>query len=667
MGTRIVKLLSPILGVVLLISLTAGSSVSLASQSSQPAAASQSSQPTAASRPARQIALGVSMLPYDDLSMLDSFTDSVAGHVPAVWSVWSDWGGTNAAFPTTLMNGLRDRGVTPLVFWQPVHTGDLTDSTFTYQKIANGVFDDYITTWAQAAKDWGGAVIVRFAHEMDGDWFPWSVARPPNTPALFSQAWRHIWNIFRGPNGVGANNVRFLWSPYAPQASYRSWYPGDRYVDYVGFTGLNWGTYGTHQWQSMQETFHEPLAQLWQITHKPVIVAEAGSNVAGGNKAAWIQNGYPAVYNDPHAGAIAAIVYFDVNVGGQVNWLLTNPAGNPPPALAAYADVVADARFQGRMTHPVATLKLPAATRNATVPVTLSATDAWGTGIAAYYLSESPTPPALSDSGWLGVKPSTFNLSAGEGSKTVYAWVKDRNGTLSPRASAVTRLDTTTPIVQTPTVQFAANARAHGATNLIVSWSPASGGAPIARYKLQGLVGNKHHRVWKNIRLASRRAKSVRVSVKAGRRYTYRVRAVDTAGRWSSWAETSPVRVTVRQDGSSGVRYSGHFTKGSESKAMDGHVHFSSTAGRTASFAFRGGSVAFVTSIGPDHGQATVWLDGTQVASLDLYAKRRAGAWIAFATDVPYGQHTLQIRVSGTGNRKSSGKRVDIDAFMVLN
>ena len=579
MGTRTLKILSPIVGAVLLLSLAASSSASLAATGSVSQASTQSSEPAATAKPAkpaRQIALGVSMLSYDNLSALDSFTDSVGGQAPAIWSVWSDWGGTNAAFPTALMNGLRDRGVTPMVFWQPVHTGDLTDSTYTYRNIANGDFDDYITAWAQAAKHWGGAVIVRFAHEMDGTWFPWSLWRPGDTAAQFKQAWRHIWNIFRGPHGVGANNVRFLWSPYSPQASYRSFYPGDQYVDYVGFTGLNWGNYATHQWQSMQDIFAGPTAQLRKITHKPIIVAEAGSNVVGGDKSAWIRNGYPAVYNSHTASAIVAIVYFNVDVAGQVNWLLTTPAGNPPPALAAYAAIAADHRFQGRMTHPAA------------------------------------------------------------------------------------------PTAEPPAVQFAANAQVHGPAKVLVSWQDATSTAGIVRYKLQQQTGQGRHKSWKNVRLPSARTTSVAVSAKPGRRLTFRVKALDANGHWSSWAVGHPARVTVSQDSSHKIHYSGTFKKAPESKALDGHVHFSVTAGSAASFSFNGRSVALLTSRGPDHGVATVWLDGTQVATIDLYATSRQPAWIAFAAVVSAGHHTLQVRVTGDKNPKSSSTRVDIDAFMVL-
>src|SRR4029077_17369801 len=55
--------------------------------------------------------------------------------------------------------------------------------------------------------------------------------------------------------------------------------------------------------------------------------------------------------------------------------------------------------------------------------------------------------PALNAPGWKQAKPSTFTLSAGEGSKDIYAWVKGPTGTPSAPSHDVTLLDTTAPSV----------------------------------------------------------------------------------------------------------------------------------------------------------------------------------------------------------------------------
>ncbi len=92
-------------------------------------------------------------------------------------------------------------GTVPLIYWAPVDPADPGSPDWTYNTILNGDHDAYITQFAQDAKAYGGRVLLRFAHEMDGDWFPWGIGRFDNTKANFILAWRHVHDIFRS---VGA-------------------------------------------------------------------------------------------------------------------------------------------------------------------------------------------------------------------------------------------------------------------------------------------------------------------------------------------------------------------------------------------------------------------------------------------------------------------------------
>jgi len=71
--------------------------------------------------------------------------------------------------------------------------------------------------------------------------------------------------------------------------------------------------------------------------------------------------------------------------------------------------------------------------RNISVAIEAS-DDSWITG---YYLSENPSKPALDSLGWVTASASylniyiRFDLTAGDGLKTVYLWVRDRAGNIS--------------------------------------------------------------------------------------------------------------------------------------------------------------------------------------------------------------------------------------------
>lgn len=295
----------------------------------------------AAGGPTRKLALGISMLDDQNLATLNSFTASVGGRCPAIWSLWSDWGGADAAFPAgALPTALKAQEITPMVLWQPVDPTNLESGAFTYERIVAGDFDGYIREWALDAKEFGAPVLVRFAHEMDGSWFPWGTTATNfagNTPELFIKAWKRIWKIFRGRSGVGAANVRFLWSPLTPTATL---YPGHKFVDYVGFTAFNWGK---QRWKTMMDLYPSKVASAARITSKPIIVAETGTTAIGGSKVAWIKKGHKQVYmNLPQ---IAAVVYFNIDMrfAAQPDWSMETTSGT----LDAYRDLLALAKFQG--------------------------------------------------------------------------------------------------------------------------------------------------------------------------------------------------------------------------------------------------------------------------------------------------------------------------------
>ncbi|MBM4122297.1 MAG: hypothetical protein FJ249_06870 [Nitrospira sp.] len=82
------------------------------------------------------------------------------------------------------------------------------------------------------------------------------------------------------------------------------------------------------------------------------------------------------------------------------------------------------------------------------VVLTVSANDV-DTGVAAYYLTESPMAPTAGMPGWVEVTPEhkfgatvPFTLSPGDGSKTIYVWFRDVGNNVSVPASATILVNT---------------------------------------------------------------------------------------------------------------------------------------------------------------------------------------------------------------------------------
>jgi hypothetical protein len=180
------------------------------------------------------------------------------------------------------------------------------------ESIATGHYDRYIRAAADSAAAWGKPILLRFAHEMNGDWYPWGRGSSGNTPATYKAAWRHLVEIFRS---AGAHNVKWVWSPNVEGGGkypFQPFYPGNRWVDWVGLDGFNWARTG--EWQSFTDLFGDSYETLARITHRPVIIAETGSSESGGDKAAWVSSALRREL--PRFSRIRAVVWFSDPVNG---------------------------------------------------------------------------------------------------------------------------------------------------------------------------------------------------------------------------------------------------------------------------------------------------------------------------------------------------------------
>lgn len=298
----------------------------------------------------RKVKLGIAMTAGNhSIAPMDQIQRET-GRYPAIWGLWSTWGNDNKPFPSAMVAQLKARDAVPMIFWEPVRQAGQCSDHSRLRKIARGKFDKYIRSWGQAARKSNTMVLVRFAHEINGRYFPWTVGKCGNTIKHYKAAWRHVHNIVR--NKVGAKNVKFLWSVAKKSAHggnpYKKFYPGNKYVQYAGFSSFNWGSQGN--WTPMAKSVGNVMRWFKRFTRKPVIIAELGSNKWGGptgnpavDKPTWIRSGYKATYKKYPQ--IKAIVYLNENLRnvGHPDWSLDDPG----QSMDAYTDVVNDPRFQG--------------------------------------------------------------------------------------------------------------------------------------------------------------------------------------------------------------------------------------------------------------------------------------------------------------------------------
>src|SRR3569623_1829563 len=237
------------------------------------------------------------------------------------------------------LSGLGMGGRIPLVTWEAWDNSvgaPLTD-------IASGTYDAMITARAQAAKSFGQKFFQRWGHEMNGNWYPWDGANNGASlaaTATFIAAYRHIHDLFVA---AGATNALWVFCPNVnsvPSDSWNQWqnyYPGDAYVDWMGFDGYNWGTVQT---TSTRQTFPTIAGMIYAslaAKGKPSMVPETASAEQGGDKSAWIGGILPAL--QATFPAIKAFVWFQMNK--ETDWRIDSS----PAAKAAFLTMANDPFF----------------------------------------------------------------------------------------------------------------------------------------------------------------------------------------------------------------------------------------------------------------------------------------------------------------------------------
>ncbi len=276
---------------------------------------------------------------------LDDFA-AMVGVMPAVVMWYVGWGTSSpGAFDHASMESVTARGAVPMVTWMPWESEALgvNQPAFALRTIIAGAHDAYIRQWARDAAAWGKPLYLRFAHEMNGSWYPWSPGVNGNTSAEFVAAWRHVHDLFRQE---GATNVRWVWSPNVigpGSGPFADMYPGDDYVDWVALGGYNWGPSGPYRaWLSLTELFAYSYDVLTTITTKPVMIAETASSEVGGDKAAWITQGLltDVLTRMPR---VRAVVWFHEQK--EADWRVNSSSA----ALAAFRQVAASAAYRGRL------------------------------------------------------------------------------------------------------------------------------------------------------------------------------------------------------------------------------------------------------------------------------------------------------------------------------
>lgn len=252
-------------------------------------------------------------------------------------SFYIPWGDEDRCHvPAKLLDSVYKNGSIPMITWEPwqslfskpIQPGETKKEKKVLSYITKGAFDAYLTQFSGEIKSLNRPVFIRFAHEADNPFYPWS-AKGGNTPEEFKNAWQYVHDFFIRN---GADNAIWVWNPWKSEAV-NAYFPGKDYIDWIGVTNLNYGAYdSSKKWLSMQQlysSFHiNPVFQ----SGLPVMLAEMGSLKSEGRQIEWFKNAFDSIKTKfPE---IKATVLFnsgiDMNLpsgisGRHLDWQLANP------------------------------------------------------------------------------------------------------------------------------------------------------------------------------------------------------------------------------------------------------------------------------------------------------------------------------------------------------
>jgi mannan endo-1,4-beta-mannosidase len=282
--------------------------------------------------------------------------EETLGVSPGIVSFFLQWPSMKTQesrdFPSKTLDVIWNTGAIPCLTWEPMSDSQGVECMVDYRDILNGSYDPYLLEFAKQAALWKRPFMMRFAHEMNVERYHWGTKKKgygPESPYIYKRMFRYVVTIFQK---AGAKNVLWVFCPnsesvpnasYDPSASWNrieNYYPGDKYVDFLGVDGYNWGTTQTRtkngwdsHWKGFAEIFRAPFETLRQLApDKPVLVFETASVTQGGDKGEWIKNAFETA----RKWKLSGLVWFQVKKENdwRINSMGKASCGHIPGATA---------------------------------------------------------------------------------------------------------------------------------------------------------------------------------------------------------------------------------------------------------------------------------------------------------------------------------------------
>ena len=251
----------------------------------------------------------------------------------------------DTTYYSTQLNLLWNNGYTPFI--------NLTAGYFsqpTMYQIALGNYDNAIIQWANNYKSWatnGKWAYIAVLPEMNVPWVSYG-----RDPGNYKLGFVRIRQLFTQA-GVPASAVKWVFSPNGwVQWPFEAYYPGDEWVDVVGYVSLHQGYCPNAldpYWESPDKTVGFSLKELHSMAPtKPIFITRFGvsaydapNHTSDFAKNQWLRDAYSYILGYPY---VKAVLYYNYRQNSDCDWAIYKTT-SPTISYIGYQQAVSDSHF----------------------------------------------------------------------------------------------------------------------------------------------------------------------------------------------------------------------------------------------------------------------------------------------------------------------------------
>ncbi len=239
-------------------------------------------------------------------------------------NTFASWKKNDTTEINTKLDSIIKKNRTPILTLEPWSFDG--KSEFLYNKILEGNYDSTIKeVCSLIQKKSPTTIYLRFAHEMDlvgTSRYPWTNSDFNTFKLMFSRTVELC--------KKQAKNVKIVWSPGGRDPGFVNYYPGNDYVDVIGFSVFSFQEYELAMIKktlSFVDLFENKYTAV-KAFKKPIMIAELGVSGDTQYKKQWLSDALKRIKSPDYQRYLSFVIY--LNAKDETPWDPSLPTIKPP-------------------------------------------------------------------------------------------------------------------------------------------------------------------------------------------------------------------------------------------------------------------------------------------------------------------------------------------------